>query len=287
MLIGLAFSALPLVYPNQFSHHAKIVWGFLAAGMLLFLIEGVARVMQRSEALPSAVAPEAASSATGNQVTVNVHPQFATATPRATQPSFPVMSVLPRPQFRIRVAEMCQVVLVGGDMPGAETMVRFREPLLDERGEKCLALEVTNQAAEEGKQSRPARCVFATLEFKVTGFSGKSTLVNRACWINRESNEIPIGLSETEHILVGLPKTDKWIVFHNPNRAKPLPRVGRRVVTDHPLEERIVNWGQNASYVVEVAIISSDSGATHGMTLARRSFSLEHDGVSFRAKMLL
>ncbi len=149
---------------------------------------------------------------------------------------------------------------------------------------KCLVLYVINRPAAQGKQTRPSRSVFASLEFRA---ASRSTVVNRACWVGKGSNEITIGVNETEHILVGLPKEDEGVTYHNPNRFSELHTdfwTSRQVPVQ--LEERTLNWGEGASYTVDVRIICNDSGPFSGETLAHRQFTMERKGISLSAKML-
>jgi hypothetical protein len=202
--MGGALSALPSLYPNQVSRHPRIVVGSLVAGCVLFLVEGILRAMDSPEKHPALIAPQAQANATGNQVNVNVHPSPPSAL--APEPPIPAKSVLPRPQFDIRLTRSLVEV--------EEAVVRF----VASGGQQCLALTVLNQPAQEGKQARRARCVFAMLEFTVSS-SSSSSHVNRACWIDKESNQIAIDVGETEHILVGLPVGDEWVTYNNPNRV--------------------------------------------------------------------
>lgn len=275
--MGGALEVLRAVYPHQFAAHPLVVTILGSVGAAILLVAFGMWLMDRPEKDPESIVSNAKPRATGNQLTVNVHPPAPTSAPPQ---HVPAKSSLSQPQFRFRFAQ-CKAVLAGDD-----TLVRFCEPLLDDDGERCLALEVTNMAAEEGKQSRPARCVFATLDFKVAGSGGRSTFINRACWFDQQSNEISIGLSETAHIFVGLPKPDKWITYLNPNRGRENPRTGLLRTTDFPFEERIISWGPGASYLVEVTIVSNDTGSMHGLTLAKKEFTLEYRGISFNAQML-
>ena len=165
-------------------------------------------------------------------------------------------------------------------MEVGETVVRF----VESGGEQCLALRILNKPAQEGKQARRAHCVFATLEFTAAS-SPRSSFVNRACWIDKESNEISIDVGETEHILVGLPTTDdEWVTHNNPNRVD--QRMREHWDPNNELEKRTINWGDGASYIVDVRIISNHRGATLGETFAHRQFRLERNGISYSAKML-
>ena len=109
--------------------------------------------------------------------------------------------------------------------------------------------------------------------------------MNRACWIYKEPNEIAIDVGQTEHILVGLPTTDdEWVTYNNPNRVN----LAAREHWDPPdeLEKRSINWGDGASYIVHVRIISNDRGATLGETFAHRQFKLERKGIAYSVEML-
>lgn len=248
MLISGALSALPSIYPNQVSHHSRIVVGSLIAGCVLYLVEGIVRVMDRAEKEPTPPATQSKARATGNQVTVNVHPSLPTAL--ATQLPVPTNSVLPRPRFDIRLTR--SLVQVG------ETVVRF----VESHGQLCLALTILNKPAQEGKQARRAHCVFAMLEFTAAS-SSRVSLVNRACWIDEESNEIAIDVGQTEHVLVGLPTTgDEWVTYNNSNRVN--LRVREYWDPPNELEKRTINWGDGASYIVDVRIISNDRGGDTG-----------------------
>ena len=270
MLIGGALSALPSLYPNQVSRHPRIVVGSLIAGCVLFLVEGILRAVDRTEKQPAPVAPQAQANATGNQVTVNMHSSSHSAP--APEPPIPAKSVLPRPQFDIRLTRSLVEV--------EETVVRF----VESGGERCLALTVLNQPAQEGKQARRARCVFAMLEFTAAS-SSSSSHVNRACWIDKESNQIAIDVGETAHILVGLAAMgDEWVTYNNPNRVN--LRVRENWDPPNELEKRTINWGDGASYIVHVRIISNDQGSTLGETFAHRQFKLERKGIAYSAKML-
>jgi hypothetical protein len=270
LLIGGGLSALPSLYPNQVSRHPRIVVGSLIAGCVLFLVEGIVRAMGRPEKQPAIAAPQAQANATGNQLTVNVHPTPPSGP--AAQPPIPTSSVLPRPHFDIH--------LTRGLVEAGETVVRF----VESGGEKCLALRVLNRPAQEGKQARRAQCVFAMLEFTASS-SSTSSLVNRACWINKESHDIAIGVGETEHILVGLPAAgDEWVTYNNPNRVNLQMR--EHWDPTNELERRTINWGDGASYIVDVRIISNDFGPTLGETFAHRQFKLERKGIAYSAEML-
>ncbi len=269
-MISGALSALPSLYPNQVSRHPKIVAGSLIAGFVLFLVEGIVRTMAPPEKQSAPAAPQAQANATGNQVTVNVHP----SPPSALAPQSPISahSVLPRPQFDVRLAR--------GTVKVWETAVRF----VESGGEQCLALMVLNKPAQEGKQTKPAHCVFATLEFTAVS-SSRSSFVNRACWIGNELNEIAINVGETEHILVGLPTTgDEWVTYNNSNRVA----MWAHEHWDSPndLEKRIINWSDGASYIVDVRIISNERGQTQGVTFAHRRFKLERKGIEYSAEIL-
>jgi hypothetical protein len=270
VLISGALGVLPSLYPHQFSRHPRIVVGSLIAGCVLFLVEGIVRAVDRPEKQPATAAPQAHANATGNQLTVNVHPSPPSAP--APQPSIPTNSVLPRPHFDIR--------LTRGLVEVGETVVRFAES----GGEQCLALRVLNKPAQEGKQARRADCVFAVLEFTAAS-SSRSSLVNRACWIDKESHDIAIDVGETEHILVGLPTTgDEWVTYNNPNHVN--LRMREHWDSPNELEKRTINWGEGASYIVDVRIISSARGTTLGETFAHRQFKLEREGIAYSAKML-
>ena len=111
--------------------------------------------------------------------------------------------------------------------------------------------------------------------------------MNRACWVGKDSNEITIGVNETEHILVGLPKEDEWVTYHNPNRFSVLGAdfwSSRQVPVE--LEERTLNWGEGASYTVDVRIICNAPGPFLGETFAHRQFTMQRKGISLSAKML-
>jgi hypothetical protein len=270
LLIGGALSALPSLYPNQVSRHPRIVVGTLIAGCVLFLVEGILRAIDRPKKQPAPGALQAQANATGNQVTVNVHSSPPSAP--APEPPIPAKSVLPGPQFDIRLTRSLVEV--------EETVVRF----VESGGQRCLALTVLNQPAQEGKHATRARCIFAMLEFTVAS-SSSSSHVNRACWIHKESNQIAIDVGETEHILVGLPDMgDEWVTYNNPNRLN--LRVREHWDPPNELEKRTINWVEGASYIVHVRIISNDPGATLGETFAHRQFKLERKGIAYSARML-
>ncbi len=271
LLVSGALSALPSIYPNQFARHPKIVWGFLIAGLVLFLMEGLARVSQRTEKPePVPAVSQARAEAIGNKVDLHIHP---TPAPPAPQPPVSARSLLPRPQFDIRLTEG-RVVVEG-------TVVRFLEPD-KEGGEKCLALHVLNRAAKQGEQARKARCVFATMEF---ASGSRTTPVNRACWIDKDSNQIAIDVSQSEYILVGLVTGgDEWVTYNNPNKVN--LRMREWYDPFEELQKRALNWGDGASYTVDVKIISNDPGPTLGETLAHRRFALERKGATYSAHML-
>ncbi len=270
LLISGALSALPSLYPNQISDHPWIVVGSLIAGCVLFLFEGIVRAMDRSEKRSAPATPHAQANATGNQVTVNVHPPQSSST--ELRPPLPTNRVLTRPQFDIR--------LTRGLMEVGETWVRFA----DSGGEHCLVLTVLNKPAQEGKKATRAHCVFAILEFTAAS-SSRSSLVNRACWLGKDTNEIAIDVGESEHILVGLPTTgDEWITYNNPNRVS--LRAREHWDAPNELEKRTINWGNGSSYIVDVKIVSNDRGTTLGETFAHRKFTLERQGITYSAKML-
>jgi hypothetical protein len=52
------------------------------------------------------------------------------------------------------------------------------------------------------------------------------------------------------------------------------------------LEKRIINWGEGASYVVDVRIVSNMQGRTRGVTFAHKKFTLERKGIAYSAKMM-
>ena len=103
--------------------------------------------------------------------------------------------------------------------------------------------------------------------------------------MDKDSNEISIDVGETEHILVGLlTSSDEWVTYHNPNRVN----LSARELWDSPdeLEKRTINWGDGASYIVDVRIISNDRGATLVKTFAHRQFVLKRQGITYSAEML-
>lgn len=282
-MIGCALSALFAIYPTQVAHHAQIVWGLLILGVLLFLLEGVVRATQRAAKPPIAeptVPPSAAAKAkaTGNKVDLHFYGTAAPASTKsptlpATQPPLPAKSFLAPPQFDVQLTEV--KVIVG------ETLVRSAEP--GELGaQRCLALHVLNKAAKQGEQAKKAHCIYAAIEF-ISG--SRRTLVSRACWIGHESNQIAIDVSQSELILVGLvSEGDEWVTYNNSNMVDLHMR--EWYSPSEKLQKRTANWGEGASYTVDVKIISNDRGPTLGETFDHRKFALERRGIAYSAHML-
>jgi hypothetical protein len=74
------------------------------------------------------------------------------------------------------------------------------------------------------------------------------------------------------------------VTYNNPNRVN--LRAREHWDLPNELEKRTINWGDGASYIVHVLIISNDQGATQGETFAHRQFKLECKGDSYSANML-
>jgi hypothetical protein len=293
--VSIALSVLEVVYPARFAPHAKFFIGCLYFGVALCVLTALWWLLERMSHIPEkqpepAPIPSAQSNIEvghieqkdiGARASAEFHlhlpPSAPESAPKPESPA-PVTSVLPRPHFDIRLAEICSVLLAMDD-----TMVRFVQPG-EECGEKCLALYVINRPAAQGQQTRPARSVFASLQFRS---GSRTTDVNRACWIGKDTNEITIGVNETEHILVGLPKESEWVTYHNPNKISVLGTdfwSHRQAPVE--LEKRTLKWGEGASYTVDVRIICNAPGPFLGETFAHRQFTMERKGISLSAKML-
>jgi hypothetical protein len=207
-------------------------------------------------------------SATGNQVSLNIYgvvPPFSPQQPRADEGQ----SVnKPIPNLALGFSR------VGINREGE--IIRFREG-----GPVCLVVSVTNSPAAQGEFARNATSVFCTLTF--TEPMGRRTIVSRACWLDRESSEIPIDIGRVENIIIGFPAQDDWATFHNPNNLS-----ADQVDWNHmwsELEVRTANWGIGASLAVDLKIVSTGV-ASRGQTFAHRRFQLSRNGDRYGARWL-
>lgn len=293
-LIALGLGMLGVIYPDDFKPWGEFFIGVTSFGFAIcvvtlcfWLLELILDASKKAPGVPltppsPAQGPKAeAKSETGHieQKNIGAHAvgnefHLHVAPPDTPIPTsrIPARSVMPVPSFEIQLTHANVVV--------ESTMVRYQEPG-ETNGEKCLVLQVMNKAAAKGQQTRAARCVFATLEFEL---GSRRTTVNRACWVGEESNEISIDISEMEFVLVGLPKSEEWVTYHNSNRVN--PRVREHWDSPDELAKRTIAWGRHSAYTVDIKIISNDNGPTLGQTLAHRQFMLERHEVGYRAKML-
>lgn len=151
----------------------------------------------------------------------------------------------------------------------------------DEQGQQGLALSVLNLPAPQTGFASDLTSVFAMLTFDQAG--RRSTVINRACWIGREANEIPIEVGDTAHVLLGFSVESCWLCFNNPNKY------GYDVVEwNHPmldLEARTIDWIDWEPIEVEILIIST-AQASKGQTIAHRKFQLRREGISYSARWL-
>lgn len=207
--------------------------------------------------------------ATGNQVTVNVHPPpFPVPAAPASQPQVRARDLLPTPQLDIDLTE--------GWIEVDDEIIQIAK----RGGTKALLLLVRNRPAAQGEQARSANCVFASLEFK----SGSRTShVNTASWIGKRSNQIAIDVSQMEHVLIGFPDGSEWTTYNNPNRV---PQYTDWPSPYDPVQKRTVSWGEGAAYIVDVKIISNDHGITQGVTFVHRQIRLERRSSGYYAKLI-
>jgi hypothetical protein len=150
-----------------------------------------------------------------------------------------------------------------------------------DQGENGLSLSVLNVPAPQAGFASDLSSVFAMLTFDQAG--RRSTIINRACWIGHEANEIPIEVGGTTHILVGFSLEPCWLSFHNPNKY------GYDVVEWNyrmsDLEARTIDWTNWEPVLVDVRIIST-AQASKGQTIAHRKFQLRREGISYSAQWM-
>jgi hypothetical protein len=226
----------------------------------------VGRIEQKVEA--------ASATATGNQLTVNLG------------------DLVPKALAEHAAKPVEQPVNLAGTEPEIPNLAMdFVRPNIseeggvfrfDESGNQCLAVLVHNVAAAAGEFGLDARSVFTSLTF-ARGTS--RTVVNRACWILHEQNEIPIEISDTAHILIGFPflKEGEWISVNNPNRFGHDTLEWNQPLFD--LEPRTVSWYDGITMTVDVQIVSTAT-STRGQTFAHKKIQLSRTGSGYNAQWL-
>lgn len=269
-------------WPSFVRDHPSILWLGLVIGLAL-LVWGWLVPNENKESSP--VAPQStsevghieqkvesassSSAATGNQFSLvqNFHGAVSAFTPQQSEPASG------------ESREAIPTLVLGFAKLGIdreEQIIRFKDG-----GPAALVVSVVNSPAAQGEFGRDASSVFCTVTF--TEAMGRRTIVSRACWIGRESSEIPINVGDVENILIGFPTQDAWVTFHNPNKFSADHFEWTHIWSD--LESRTVNWGDGAFLTVDMRIVSTGS-ASRGQTFAHRVFQLSRNGIAYNARWL-
>jgi hypothetical protein len=155
----------------------------------------------------------------------------------------------------------------GGEIEVFDSMVVFNK----EARESCFSIRVHNKRAEPGEDAHRVDSLSAQLVFASVG-SSRTTHVDRACWIGKTENEICLNPTDTEHILLGIPGKEYWVIYDNPNKHA---RGGWPAI-DQPLREVKFRIYDKANIVGEISLVAHRNNIS--TTLLTRKFVISVSG---------
>ena len=168
---------------------------------------------------------------------------------------------LPSTSLPKKPLPVLDLAFASGDLEISDYMVAF----INSDGEKCHSIRVHNKRAAEGEAAHRADSLSAGLTFKFAG-SSRTVYVDRACWIGKVESEIYLHPGDTEHVLIGIPKKDEWIIYENPNKYDS----GGWPSHHQFLKEVKFQLFENAQVIGEINVIAHQNNMA--TTLATRRF---------------
>ncbi len=282
-------------YPALVTHHPWILWcGYvLALGLLAW---GALAPPGKQQPEPNLTAPSSSEARAENahvEVSPNIEaspksevsPDISGAQAIGNQLTVNLGDLAPRLVHPVPVIHKPEPQIPNLSLDFVRTKVSAPDGVFiyDESGTECVTALVHNLAAAEGQAGFDARSVFGSLVFT---YGTSRTIVNRACWLNHDENEIWIGVGDMAHILIGFPYLQDftWVSVNNPQRVSRLNMEWNRTLPE--LERRTVPWHDDSSLKVDVQVISNAVG-TKGITFRRRQMRLDRRSISYHGEWIV